>query len=124
MKQFKTLYSCNVPCVILQTLGGSGVYLKPTERSHGSPGQVIMSLILREHTMTPCPTPSQAYREGSELVTVEEGTQELYFFSFKGKSKDPSLGIRLEGHTPTGTLFSALFISSLKSHESLRLLQL
>lgn len=66
-KQFKTLYTCNVPCVILQTLGGSGVSLKPTERS--SPGQVIMSLILREHTVTPCPTPSQAYREGSELVT-------------------------------------------------------
>lgn len=74
--------------------------------------------------MTPCPTPSQAYREGSELVTVEEGTQELYFFSSKRKSKYPSLGVRLEGHTSTGTLFSALFISSLKSHESLTFLQL
>lgn len=93
MKQFKILYTSDASCVILQTLGGPGVYLNPMERSCGSPSQVIMSFILKEDTVTPGPTPSQAYREGSDGDCG--GWDSVYISSYlEGKSKNPSLGIR------------------------------
>lgn len=87
MKQFKILYTSDASCVILQTLGGPGVYLNPMERSCGSPGQFIMSFILREDTVTPGPIPSQAYREGS--VGECGGWESGYISSYKREKQKP-----------------------------------
>lgn len=79
------------------------------------------SLILKENSRTPYPTP---YREGSELVTTEAGTQQLHFFPVgrETQTSKRGLGIRLEGCTSSGSLFFVLLTPSLKCHHSFDIL--
>ena len=55
--------------------------------------------MMEENTIIPCPTPPQAYREGSELEAAEAGTQGWHLFSLGREKQRPKrgLGIRLEG---------------------------
>lgn len=104
--------------------GGSKVYPKPTDRSCGNPGQMIKFSILRENNTTPCPTPCQAYRQGSEWMTTEAGTQELHFFPVRREMQTSKRGlrIRLAGSTSPGSLFLALLTPSLSCHHSFDIL--
>ena len=95
MKQFKTFYAGDICWVVLQTQGGSELHLKFIDRRCGNPGQTIKSFILRENNMTPHPTPCQAYREGSELMTTEAETQELHFFPGRSETQTSKRGLRI-----------------------------
>lgn len=123
--KFKTLYTGDIPCAVLQTRGGGVKSVSETHRQElwESRSNDKVS-ILRENNTTPCPTPCQAYRQGSEWMTTEAGTQELHFFPVRREMQTSKRGlrIRLAGSTSPGSLFLALLTPSLSCHHSFDIL--